>query len=337
MTNLFQQTFHHIVAANNALLVPPPLRPAPSVPPTLPASASIPLPVLHPAPSAAAPAVAPPPPPPPNRGPVEFILSKYGKPKLLHEGYSYTFHKKRETTGNVSWRCDLTNLGARKKGIFCYSTAVTTGTTSTSTLEYAKPHTHLPNPGHVGALKVRSNVKTVASQNPTMKPHAVVASSLSNLPGDVHLNLPERPSSLKRSIQRKRKADSVSANPDLALCCDRSLILLNIPPTLLQPWMHFDSGPSNDRILIFTTASNLDLLRQSGRWCGDGTFKAAPKLWSQLYTIHGLKNGYTVACSACRQTQTNIYPSVRPDQVLVTWLDAAGGQWGLDSFLSDYT
>ena len=49
-------------------------------------------------------------------------------------------------------------------------------------------------------------------------------------------------------------------------------------------------------MLILTTDDNLDFLCESVRWCGDETFKAAPKLWTQLYTIHEQKNGYTVPC-----------------------------------------
>ena len=55
---------------------------------------------------------------------------------------------------------------------------------------------------------------------------------------------------------------------------------------LLAAWKYFDSGPGMNRILLLTNDENLDLLCQSERLCGDGTFKAAPKLWTQLYTVH---------------------------------------------------
>ena len=96
----------------------------------------------------------------------------------------------------------------------------------------------------------------------TSKPHRIVADSLNNVPEDVNNHLPEPPS-LKRTIQRKRKIDTVTANPDLALACDRSFLLLRIPQTLLRSWKYFDSGPSDSRILILTTDSNLDFLCQS--------------------------------------------------------------------------
>ena len=102
-----------------------------------------------------------------------------------------------------------------------------------SSLEYARPHSHPPPTGRIGAYKVKNNIKSAASRDTTSKPHRIVADSLNNVPEDVNNHLPEPPS-LKRTIQRKRKIDTVTANPDLALACDRSLLLLQIPQTLLN-------------------------------------------------------------------------------------------------------
>ena len=51
----------------------------------------------------------------------------------------------------------------------------------------------------------------------------------------------------------------------------------------------FDSGPTEDRILIFSTARNLRLLASSENWFGNGTFKTVPHLFYQLYTLHGIQ------------------------------------------------
>ena len=47
-----------------------------------------------------------------------------------------------------------------------------------------------------------------------------------------------------------------------------------------------DTGPGNDRILIFGTQRNLQLLSQHRNWYGDGTFKVVPEIFYQLYTLH---------------------------------------------------
>ena len=148
-------------------------------------------------------------------------------------------------------------------------------------------------------------------------------------------SLPED-SSMKKTVQRQRKRDNLAANPDLALACDRSLLLLQIPPTLLSAWKVFDSGPSSTRVIILTTEPNLDFLCQSMRWCGDGTFKAAPELFTQLYTIHGMKSGYTVPCVYALLPNKRKESYVQLFRQVKSWLDVAGRQWSFESFLSDY-
>ena len=185
---------------------------------------------------------------------------------------------------------------------------------SSSSLEYARPHSHRPPTGRIGAYKAKNNIKSAASRDTTSKPHRIVADSLNNVPEAVNNHLPEPPS-LKRTIQRKRKIDTVTANPDLALACDRSLLLLQIPQT---------------------TDSNLDFLCQSLRWCGDGTFKAAPKLWTQLYTLHGQKNGYTVPCVYALLPNKRKETYIRLFRQVKSWVGVGNRQWIFETFLSDY-
>jgi len=63
-------------------------------------------------------------------------------------------------------------------------------------------------------------------------------------------------------------------------------------------------------ILIFATKENLDTLHTFKNWMADGTFRAVPKLFSQLlYTIHGYKNRTTIPLIYVRMTNrtTNSY------------------------------
>jgi hypothetical protein len=41
-------------------------------------------------------------------------------------------------------------------------------------------------------------------------------------------------------------------------------------------------------ILLFGTDENIQLLNQSTFWIADGTFKTCPKLFYQIYTVHGM-------------------------------------------------
>lgn len=56
----------------------------------------------------------------------------------------------------------------------------------------------------------------------------------------------------------------------------------------------FDSGPCPDRILMYSTHRNLQLLDCAQQWYADGTFKVSPNLFYQLYTIHVFINGACV-------------------------------------------
>ena len=184
MSSNFQRTFAHLVAANDVLNNPPPLQQAPGLPPQLP-------PPLHPAPASPPAASTPPVPASPTMpvlhaaplptsstdGSIRFIPSTRGKPKLVHEGHSYSYHKQR-TNGYILWRCDANNKAAREKGISCNATALTTGDLPTSTLEWSRPHSHAPDSGKIGAISVRESMKTDAVIS-TLMPHKRLVSQYS--------------------------------------------------------------------------------------------------------------------------------------------------------------
>lgn len=48
-----------------------------------------------------------------------------------------------------------------------------------------------------------------------------------------------------------------------------------------------DEEDCTDRTIMFGTKENVDFLSQCTHWFMDGTFKASPHLFKQLYTIHG--------------------------------------------------
>ena len=87
------------------------------------------------------------------------------------------------------------STAARDKGITDSSTAVMTDPNPSSSLEYAKPHSHASDLGRVGAKKIHNNSKSHCSRDRAAKPSNIVASNMTDLPDDVSLNLPE-PSSL---------------------------------------------------------------------------------------------------------------------------------------------
>jgi hypothetical protein len=45
------------------------------------------------------------------------------------------------------------------------------------------------------------------------------------------------------------------------------------------------------RLMIFASEEQLNVLFRSDTLFADGTFKVSPKLFEQLYLIHGMENG----------------------------------------------
>ena len=94
--------------------------------------------------------------------------------------------------------------------------------------------------------------------------------------------------SLKRTIQRQR-IQTAPVKPT-------TLEQLIIPEEFMRTskaelFLLHDSGPEIQRILIFATQKNLDMMHFSRVWLADGTFKTAPLLFTQVYVIHALRGG----------------------------------------------
>jgi len=90
---------------------------------------------------------------------------------------------------------------------------------------------------------------------------------------------------LSRTIQRTRVIkENAPVNPSNTkdLIVPERYKLTNKNET----FMAYDSGSSESRILIFSTQYNLNMLQETNDWSGDGTFKSASSIFSQLYKIH---------------------------------------------------
>ncbi|XP_068235764.1 uncharacterized protein [Palaemon carinicauda] len=63
-----------------------------------------------------------------------------------------------------------------------------------------------------------------------------------------------------------------------------------------EDFLLYDSGLIEQRILLFSTPTNISLLEKSDNWFGNGTFKIVPELFYQLYTIHCLTSERVIPC-----------------------------------------
>jgi len=93
-------------------------------------------------------------------------------------------------------------------------------------------------------------------------------------------------STLKRTIQLVRQKEKAApANPSNFESIIPNQYRYNSNGEL---FLKFDNGPTESRILIFTTQQNLDFMSECDNWFCDGTFSVTPPIFTQLYTIHGV-------------------------------------------------
>lgn len=64
-----------------------------------------------------------------------------------------------------------------------------------------------------------------------------------------------------------------------------------------ERFLAYDSGVDDvDRMLIYATQRNIDVLRSADHWFMDGTFKVVPQVFYQLYTVHALQADRVIPC-----------------------------------------
>lgn len=95
--------------------------------------------------------------------------------------------------------------------------------------------------------------------------------------------------SLKRLVQRQRKEDFVAPKS-----LKEVIVADNYKVTKRGDKFLFIDTNDDERILIFTTLQNLQLLKESSMILVDGTFKTCPVLFSQIFTVHGIKEKLSI-------------------------------------------
>ena len=127
---------------------------------------------------------------------------------LFYNLLLYIFYRQKDS-GSILWRCEYNNTYYRKKGAGCPASASTTGSSPTSTLEWARDHSHLPDNARISPKVICQQAKERAISEPTATPHLITTDSLQGVDDDVNLLVP-LPKCLKRSLQRTRKAEAVT-------------------------------------------------------------------------------------------------------------------------------
>jgi hypothetical protein len=132
-------------------------------------------------------------------------------------------------------------------------------------MKFTDNHNHIQDLEDIEKREIIQNIKNtaVSTQNTTVR---ILADSLIPTPS-VSLKLPKL-KFLKRTIQRQRQI--LNKAPEYPENLQELIIPRELPITLKnEEFLLFDSSPSNDRILIFSTKFNLNQLSLSEHWYAD--------------------------------------------------------------------
>lgn len=137
-------------------------------------------------------------------------------------------------------------------------------------------------------------------------PRTILKTAQADVSDDAAVQLVKQPA--VRKIVGRLRSNKVDhgVNPDIAIDL---IIPEDLQYTFNDEIFYFDdTGPnSHDRIILFTTDRNINLLKTVPDWYCDGTFKVCPSIFKQVYTIHIVYKGkcLPVAYFLC-QTKRNL-------------------------------
>lgn len=198
---------------------------------------------------------------------IKFISSRKGKPVLLSAGFRYNFVKKNKN-GHTNWRC--------YNKMDC-NTSVTLDIENKIVKEAV--HSCIPDvvKNEIDSLMDECKKSVCTNLKPIPKLFEdFIGSAKCDLPEDDIPTFTEK----KDSLYRARKA---FLNLDRTTC--KNLKDLKLPDHLADNFFLFDDG-TEEKILFFCTPLAKSKFKVYKCYYGDGTFKVAPRLFYQLYTLH---------------------------------------------------
>lgn len=210
---------------------------------------------------------------------LQYVKSHKGKLQLVHKAFVYTTD--RVSIQRTTWKCVNYNKTKCLGRVWTNEVEIT--------FENEK-HNHTPDVADIRVKDIAATIKEIAADT-TDTPQQILASVTSNLPVSVSGKLPSA-AGMKRNINSKRQQGNPKSSTKLSeLVIPEEFTLTSKGKTFLL----YDNGKaSSNRIIIFSTQQNLELLKRCDHWYADGTFKTAPPMFEQVFTIHGIKHNNVV-------------------------------------------
>ena len=218
--------------------------------------------------------------------PCRLVPSSKGGQKLDLDGWMYHLNKNPKGTPFFYWICDQswTRDKETKKKIRTCTVKVDTELRNGEhvVMKIDGDHKHKSKMGQAIIEQKRFEMKTLAAST-NDKPCQIIQSIKATVPQNLLSELP-RKEALRKAIKRVQNKNRPKE--------PRSLDGLVVPEELQSTISgeKFLQNPiecgDREKIFIFTTTNNLKFLCVSKYWVMDGTFKAAPNLFHQLFTVH---------------------------------------------------
>lgn len=151
-------------------------------------------------------------------------------------------------------------------------------------LDHTKAHNHYPLPEKQEALELIHQTKQLALIDNSIPRTIIRKTQL--CASDEAIAMMSRPDAIKQMIRRERKKKF-----GIKTLVAKTVAAIEIPKELRsthkgENFYYDDSSSKGDRMIVFTTKKNLELLSTHRNWFMDGTFDITPTFFTQLYTIH---------------------------------------------------
>ncbi|CAF1411559.1 unnamed protein product, partial [Didymodactylos carnosus] len=202
-----------------------------------------------------------------------------GKDQVLLDGFRYRRDR-------LVWRCVKDNCKGRAR----YDGVM-----------YEMYQDHIcqaPDPNEIEKAVFNHEIRQKAEQchNP---PRLIIQDARLKLSSDAAATIPQCTAS-QRAIQRIRQDKDIPTEP-------KTFADIVIPPNFQitvtnQQFLLYDNNNHHQRLLIFASTAQLDLLNGCESWHCDGTFAVAPNLFEQMYSVHGSIRGKTSRTRTSQET-----------------------------------
>ena len=207
---------------------------------------------------------------------IKKLLSEKQKPMLGYKGYLYTLERQNEE--RIAFRCKNRQCKGKltKKRIFInfhhWLGRCQTDPNMNTILSEPTEHCHGPIIDQLPVIELKNKIKSRAltSEEPTS---IILYSELKSFPLDAAGQLP-RTETLQKTIRRQRQTPK--ANPDNRL------------PDELKQTTRGDNFilHEDDNLIIYTTTTNLSVLKTCKHWFADGTFKVKKRNYFLFVKLH---------------------------------------------------